>query len=95
MASGEPGRPAVLYHRGASLTLGRTADAAAVFAQALAAAHAIGDMRAGRRARVDRVFTRTEADRTAISVLDEERLARESLLALGSLGTTPASLVRG
>jgi tetratricopeptide (TPR) repeat protein len=87
MASHDPQRPALLYDRGSSLyTLGRMADADAVLAQALEAAHAIGDTRTEWRARVDRVYTRTAADPTAISVLDEARLARQALRALGQLG---------
>jgi DNA-binding SARP family transcriptional activator/tetratricopeptide (TPR) repeat protein len=87
MASDDPRRPALLYDRGTSLfTLGRVADADAVLAQALEAAHAIGDTRTQWRARIDRVFTQTEADPAALTVSDQARLAREALQALEPLG---------
>jgi tetratricopeptide (TPR) repeat protein len=87
MASDDPHRPALLYDRGTSLlTLGRTADADAVLAQALEAARAIGDTRTQWRARIDRVITQTEADPAALSVSDLARLAREARRALQSLG---------
>jgi DNA-binding SARP family transcriptional activator/tetratricopeptide (TPR) repeat protein len=87
MASDDPHRPAVLYDRGTSLfTLGRVADADAVLAQALQAAHAIGDTRTQWRARIDRVFTQTQADPAALSVSDQAHLAREARRALEPLG---------
>jgi DNA-binding SARP family transcriptional activator/tetratricopeptide (TPR) repeat protein len=87
MASDDPRRPALLYDRGTSLlTLGRMADADAVLAQALEAARAIGDTRTEWCARIDRVFTQTEADPAALSVSDQARLAREARRALEPLG---------
>jgi len=87
MASDDPRRPALLYDRGTSLfTLGRVADADAVLMQALEAARAIGDTRTQWRARLDRVFTQTQADPAALSVSDQARLAREALRALEALG---------
>jgi tetratricopeptide (TPR) repeat protein len=87
MASDDPHRPALLYDRGTSLlTLGRMADADAVLAQAAETAHAIGDTRTQWRARIDRVFTQTEADPAALSVSDQARLAREARRALEPLG---------
>jgi tetratricopeptide (TPR) repeat protein len=87
MASDNPHRPALLYDRGTSLlTLGRMADADAVLAQAAETAHAIGDTRTQWRARIDRVFTQTEADPAALSVSDQARLAREARRALEPLG---------
>ena len=87
MASDDPRRPALLYDRGTSLiTLGRAADADAVLAQAVEAAHAIGDTRTQWRARIDRVFIQAEADPAALSVSDQARLAREALRALRTAG---------
>ena len=87
MASDDPHRPALLYDRGTSLlTLGRLADADAVLAQALEAARAIGDRRTQWRARIDRVFTQTEAAPAALSVSDLARLTREARRALEPLG---------
>jgi len=62
------------------------ADADAVLAQALEAARAVGDTRTQWRARIDRVFTQTEADPAALSVSDQARLAREARQALEPLG---------
>ena len=91
MASDDPRRPAMLYDRGASLDmLGRVADADAVLVQALEAAHATGDTRTQWRARIDRVFTQTEADPAALTVSDQARLAREARRALEPLGTIAA-----
>ena len=87
MASDDPRRPALLYDRGTSLfTLGRVADADTVLAQALEAARATGDTRTQWRARIDRVFTQTEADPAALTVSGQARLAREALRALQPLG---------
>jgi len=87
MASDDPRHPALLYDRGTSLlTLGRVADADAVLAQALEAARAIGDTRTQWRARIDRVFTQTEADPAALSVSDQARLVREARRTLELLG---------
>jgi DNA-binding SARP family transcriptional activator len=87
MANDDPHRPALLYDRGTSLiTLGRAADADAVLAQAHESALAIGDTRTQWCARLDRVFTQTEADPAALSVSDQARLAREARRALEPLG---------
>jgi DNA-binding SARP family transcriptional activator len=87
MARDDPRRAALLYDRGTSLiTLGRVADADAVLAEAHDAAQAIGDTRTQWRARIDRVFTQTEANPAALSVADQARLAREALRALQPLG---------
>jgi DNA-binding SARP family transcriptional activator/tetratricopeptide (TPR) repeat protein len=87
MASDDPRRPALLYDRGSSLfMLGRVADADAVLARAVEAARAIGDTRTQWRARIDRVFTQTEADPAALTVPDQARLACEALRALEPLG---------
>jgi tetratricopeptide (TPR) repeat protein len=87
MPSDDPHRPALLYDRGSSLfTLGRMADADAVLAQALETAQPIGDTRTEWRARIDRVFSQTEADPAALSVSDQARLAREARRALEPLG---------
>jgi len=87
MASSDPRRPALLYDRGTSLdTLGRVADADAMLAQAVEAAHATGDTRTEWRARIDRVFTQIETDPAALTVPDQARLAREALRALEPLG---------
>jgi DNA-binding SARP family transcriptional activator/tetratricopeptide (TPR) repeat protein len=87
MATDDPRRAALLYDRGTSLiTLGRGTDADAVLVQALDAALATGDTRTKWRARIDRVYTQTEADPVAPTASDLARLAREAIRALEPLG---------
>ena len=83
MAANDARRPALLYDRGTSLmSLGRMAEADSVLTLAIRAGELADDLPSQWRARLDHAVVRSAIDPPGVSLLRNERLAREAIRVL-------------